>query len=131
MVLVAEGSAFSRALIRAELEMAGYSVIEAASAPEAIQRLSAGTVHAVLTAADLPVTGGADLPDAIRGNRSRAHIPILGLASNDAEIERLRERFDDCRLRFDREGMLQSLARLLSAVQPAATECTPAVPEHG
>lgn len=55
-VLVADGSAFSRGLLRGGLDIAGYRVSEAGNLAEATRALEAHRVDIVVTAASLPPT---------------------------------------------------------------------------
>jgi two-component system chemotaxis sensor kinase CheA len=118
-ILIAEPSKFSRGLIRGGLDMAGYQVFEAANLGEAIRRLEQQPVDAVVTALDLPPDGTSALLAAIRGRPDWKAIPILALAES-AEQARAGSvqaaGFQDCQVKFDREAMLASLARLASAL---------------
>jgi two-component system chemotaxis sensor kinase CheA len=122
-ILVAEASAFSRGLIRSGLDMAGYRVIEAANLSEAIGKLEQQPVDAVVAALDLPPTGTSALIAAMRLRPEWGAIPVLALAES---VEQVRERtgdaadFHDCQVKFDREAMLASLARLASALTSSA-----------
>jgi two-component system chemotaxis sensor kinase CheA len=129
-ILVAEPSAFSRGLIRSGLDMEGYQVVEAANLDEAIRRLEQNAVDLVVTALDLPPQGGSAVMDAMRRRPEWRGIPILSLADSADEAkaeqakaeqalaEKNRETpgrhtdFQDCQMKFDREGMLESVARL-------------------
>jgi two-component system chemotaxis sensor kinase CheA len=118
-VLVAEPSAFSRGLLRTELEMAGYEVVEAPGVDEAIARLDERPVRLVLAAVDLPSDGAAALAAALRQRPEWQAIPVLALA---ASADAARAGFQDCQLKFDHEAVLGSVARLISAaarVDPA------------
>jgi two-component system chemotaxis sensor kinase CheA len=126
-VLVAEASAFSRGLIRSGLDMVGYHVLEAANLDEAIRSLEQHPVDVVVTALDLPPSGSSALLTAMRQRAEWHEIPILALA-NSAEQARAQAGqtagFQDCQAKFDREAMLESVARLASAL--AACEAVPA-----
>ena len=65
-ILLAEGSAFSRGLIRAGLDMAGYRVLEAANLDQAIRGLEQQPVDIVVAALDLPPKGSFALLEAMR-----------------------------------------------------------------
>jgi len=129
-VLVAEGSAFSRGMIRSGLDMAGYRVLEAANLDEAIRGLEQQPVDIVVAALDLPPNGSSALLAAMRRRPEWEGIPILALAES-AEQVRTRARqppgqtidFQDCQVKFDREAMLVSVARLSSAL--ASAEAAP------
>jgi len=132
-ILVAEASAFSRGLIRSGLEMAGYRVIEAASLSEAIRGLEQQPVDAIVATLDLPPTGTSALLAAVRLRPEWKAVPILALADS-AEQVRARSGepagYQDCQVKFDRDAMLASLARLASALAPPALERVPAGKER-
>jgi two-component system chemotaxis sensor kinase CheA len=117
-VLVTEASAFSRGLLRNQLEMAGYRVIEASSALDAIDKLGKEAVDIVVTALDLPDRTAFALLGQITEQPGLRNIPVVALderaeEGSDAEQDR---RFADYLPKFDRAAMLQSVARLSMAV---------------
>jgi CheY-like chemotaxis protein len=126
-ILLAEGSAFSRGLIRSGLDMAGYRVLEAANLDQAIRRLEQQPVDVVVAALDLPPNGSSALLEAMRRRPEWEGIPMLALADS---AEQIRARagqpmdFQDCQVKFDREAMLESVARLAAAL--ASAEPVPA-----
>jgi two-component system chemotaxis sensor kinase CheA len=126
-ILLAEGSAFSRGLIRAGLDMAGYRVLEAANLDQAIRGLEQQPVDIVVAALDLPPKGSFALLEAMRRRPEWEGIPMLALADT---AEQMRARagqsvdFQDCQVKFDREAMLESVARLAAAL--ASLEPAPA-----
>ncbi len=115
-ILVAEASAFSRGLIRSGLDMAGYRVIEAANLDEAIRGLEHQPVDIVVAALDLPPNGSAALLAAMRRRTEWETIPILALADSTEQVRARQVEFQDCQVKFDRDAMLQSVARLASAL---------------
>ncbi len=117
-ILIAEGSAFSRGLLRGGLDIAGYRVSEAANLGEAMRELESRTIDIVVTAASLPPEGGSALQTAMRGRPEWKGIPILALGDSDAEVKALSAAhlFEDCQTKFDREAMLTSLTRLSAAL---------------
>ncbi len=124
-ILIAEGSAFSRGLIRNSLDMAGYRVVEAANLEQAIRGLEQEPVDAVVAALDLPPDGTAALLAAMRRRPEWEPIPVLALADSAEQIQTTVIRpagFQDCQAKFDREAMLESLARLASALGSAVPE---------
>ena len=103
--------------------MAGYRVIEAANQEEVIQKLEQQAVDVVVTALDFPPDGGSALRAAMRRRPEWEGIPVLALASSARQMEAGgagRQDFEDCQVKFDREAMLESLARLAAALVPAA-----------
>jgi two-component system, chemotaxis family, sensor kinase CheA len=132
-ILVAEASAFARGLIRSGLDMAGYHVVEAANLSEAINGLEEQPVDAVVAALDLPPTGTSALLAAIRLRPEWKAIPILTLADSAEQVLGRAGQstgFQDCQVKFDREAMLASLARLAAALASAAREPVPAGKER-
>jgi two-component system chemotaxis sensor kinase CheA len=129
-ILVAEASAFSRGLIRSSLDIAGYRVLEAADVDEAIREMKQQAADVVLAALDLPPTGAASLCAALRGQPEWRQIPVLALADSPGQIKPSSAQaagFDDCQDKFNREALLESVARLASA--HAASEAAPAFSE--
>jgi two-component system chemotaxis sensor kinase CheA len=127
-VLVAEGSAFSRGLIRSGLDMAGYRVLEAANLDEAIRTLEQQPVNVVVAGLDLPPGGSSALLAAMRRRPEWTGIPVLALADS---VEQARAQscqpagFQDCQVKLDREAMLGSVARLAAALNQAEAEPVP------
>jgi len=127
-ILVAEASAFSRGLIRSGLDMAGYRVQEAANLDEAIRGLEQQPADVVVAAIDLPPKGSSALLAAMRGRPEWEGIPLLALADSAGQAQLSPARaagFEDCQAKFDREAMLEAVARLASARASAtAPACT-------
>ncbi len=124
-ILVAEGSAFSRGLIRTGLDMAGYRVLEAANLDEAIRGLEQQPVDVVVTALDLPPNGSSALLADMRRRPEWQRIPVLTLAESAEQVQAQAGHsidFEDCQVKFDQEAMLESVARLASALASAETE---------
>ena len=118
-ILVAEASPFSRGLIRSGLDMAGYHVLEAASLDEALRSLERHPVDIVVTALDLPPNGSSALLAAMRSRTEWQRVPVLALADSAEQMQAQSGQvadFQDCQVKFDREAMLGSLARLASAL---------------
>jgi two-component system chemotaxis sensor kinase CheA len=127
-VLVADASAFSRGMIRGGLDMAGYSVLEAANLDEVIRKLEQHTVDVVVTALELPPDGGSALVAALRSRPELAKIPILALVESiDPSRAAVAQTagFQDCQAKFDGLLVLESVARLVSpqTVNEASAEC--------
>jgi two-component system chemotaxis sensor kinase CheA len=120
-VMVAEPSAFSRGLVRNCLEMAGYHVVEAADAQEALRMLDKRKIDVLVASLDLPLEGGFGLLEKMHSVSKFSGIPALALADTAEETkshgEHPRE-FEDYQVKFDRAAMLRSVARLAAAVTP-------------
>ncbi len=121
-VLLAEPSAFARGLIRAELEMAGYDVVEAASRDEALEALERLAVEVVLASLELEPDGLTALTAAMRRRPEWSAIPVIALAGSAERAVRLPEGVAGCHSKFDRSAMLASIARLAAAVRQPAGE---------
>jgi two-component system, chemotaxis family, sensor kinase CheA len=116
-ILMADGSAFSRAMVRSGLDMADYVVLEAANLEQAITVLEQQGADVVLTALDLPPGGGSDLLTAMRLRKEWDKIPVVVLAGSAEQVRAVAAReagFEDCQPKFDRVLVLESVARLVS-----------------
>ena len=116
-ILLADASAFSRAMVRNGLDMAAYVVLEATNLEQAITLLEQQGVDVVLAALDLPPGGGSDLLTAMRLRQEWDKIPVVLLAGSAEQVRRAAAReagFEDCQLKFDRARVLDSVARLVS-----------------
>jgi two-component system chemotaxis sensor kinase CheA len=108
-LLLAESSPFVRGMLRMELEMAGYQVTEAQTGGEALQALERKNFNVVLASTSLPSADSSQLLDELKRRPLGERIPVLGLGTSSAEPH---DGFDDYQSKFDREGMLHSIARL-------------------
>jgi two-component system chemotaxis sensor kinase CheA len=114
-VMLAEASSFTRGIVRSSLEMAGYNVIEAVDARQALQELERRNVDVVAASLDLPAGGGFDFLEKMRRVPTLVGIPALALANRGDEKPprgKYPVEFEDFQMKFDRDAMLQSLARL-------------------
>ena len=114
-ILIADGSHFSRNLVRNYLEMAGYRVLEAADCQEALERLQRDRVDVLLSGLDLPGEGPFELLRRLRLEPEWCGLPAVALASGPEEMEQRGDRefeFDDYQMRFDKEATLNSISRL-------------------
>lgn len=121
-ILIVEASAFLRGLIRTNLDMAGYRVREAANLDEAIRVLEQQPVDIVVAALDLPPNGSSALSAAMRRRPEWCKIPILELAGSAGQVRTRASQsadFQECQMKLDREAMLESVARLASALTSA------------
>jgi two-component system chemotaxis sensor kinase CheA len=119
-VMIAEASPFVRGLVRNSLEMAGYQVVEAADTQEALRELDHRKIDVVLAGLDLPSDNGHSLVEEMRRSPGLAHVPALALIDNAEQAQTQSAQpqgFADYQLKFDREAMLESLARLANALE--------------
>lgn len=119
-VMIAEASPFVRGLVRNSLEMAGYHVVEAADTQGALRELESRNVDVVLAGLDLPPDGsGRGLLEEMRRLPGLVHVPALALIDSAEQAQAQREHprgFADYQMKFDRDAMLVSLAKLANAV---------------
>ncbi|KQQ40646.1 ATPase [Methylobacterium sp. Leaf125] len=116
-LLLVDDSAFFREMLSPVLKAAGYSVITAASADEAVATLlSNGRIDVVVCDLEMPGRNGFDLVGAMRKVEGRvAGLPVIGLSGTiGAEaIERARTLgIADLVAKFDRSGLISALAEL-------------------
>jgi two-component system chemotaxis sensor kinase CheA len=114
-VMLAEPSSFTRGIVRSSLEMAGYNVIEAADTRQALLELERREIDVVAASLDLPTAGGFDFLEKMRKMPTLAGIPALALANRGDEKPprgKYPVEFEDFQVKFDRDAMLRSLARL-------------------
>ena len=125
-VLIAEGSPFSRSILRSYLEMNGYRVLEAGDGEQALRMLSREQVDILLSSLDLPGVDAFEVLRRIREEPSLARLPVVALAHRLEETEPSGEmayQFDDYQLIHNRQEMLQSIERLAAALeQPELVE---------
>ena len=116
-LLLVDDSAFFREMLSPVLKAAGYNVITAASADEAVAcLLSNGRIDVVVCDLEMPGRNGFDLVGAMRKVEGRvAGLPVIGLSGTigaDA-IERARTLgIADLVAKFDRSGLISALAEL-------------------
>jgi two-component system chemotaxis sensor kinase CheA len=116
-ILLLESSIFTRGTIRASLEMAGYSVIEATNLDEATHKLEEQMVAAVLAELDIQSDGSSPLLAVMRGRSEWSGIPALALVEPEEVVRASAARaagFRDCQSKFDRVLVLASVARMVS-----------------
>ena len=80
-VLVADGSGFARALLRSSLEMAGHTVVEAASEAEALAGTARHRIDVVALSADLEQAGGGGSLIALIRKQAGREVPMLALGA--------------------------------------------------
>jgi two-component system, chemotaxis family, sensor kinase CheA len=109
-VLVVDTSAFSRALTKNSLELAGHRVVEAASVKDALARLGKERFEAVVAAADLPADDAAALLRQARADAAK-RVRVVGLTKKASDVKRKpKDNGYDCYvLRSDREALLRAV----------------------
>ncbi len=126
-VLLVDDSSFFRGVLRAQLEMAGYRVFEAADGSQALERLADQQFDVVVTDLEMPGMDGFELVRRIQGEERLKGLPVMAVTSAaPQEDDRQKGKgagFVDLQFKFDREGMLGALQRLASAL--GATSAPP------
>jgi two-component system, chemotaxis family, sensor kinase CheA len=124
-ILIADGSSFSRAMVRSSLDMAGYLVVEAENLDEVAARLDRQQIDIILAALDLPPTNIAALPAVLQRRPEWENIPIVALADSAEEAKNAAAwatGFEECHVKFDRSHLLESIARLIASRPSAAAQ---------
>jgi two-component system chemotaxis sensor kinase CheA len=115
IVMVAEPSSFTRSIVRSSLEMAGYRVVEAADSRQAMNELERRDVDVVAASLDLPSAGGFRFLEEMRRVPNLAGIPVIAMGNRGDERPARGKHavdFADFQMKFDRDAMLQSVAKL-------------------
>jgi two-component system chemotaxis sensor kinase CheA len=106
------------------LKAAGYRVVTAGSADEALATLGTGLrVDALVTDVEMPGRDGFALVEALRAGGRHADLPVVALAGGVTPeiVERARRlRIGDFVAKFDRSGLVAALAELEPALGEAA-----------
>jgi len=124
-VLVADASAFARGMIKAGLDMAGYTVLEAANLDEAVRKLEHQPVDVIVVALELPNKGSLALLAALRRRPEWVGIPVLALTDqgDPARLSAARNAgFRDCQAKGDQELVLDAVARMVAPPESADAE---------
>jgi len=123
-VLLVDDSIFFRELLTPLIKAAGYRVVAAASAAEALAALkSDGRFDLIVTDTDMPEMDGFVLAEAVRAMPSRATLPIIALAAmvSAEAIERGRVvGFHDFVAKFDRTGLIAAIKEQSADLNRAA-----------
>jgi two-component system, chemotaxis family, chemotaxis protein CheY len=83
-VLVVDDSPTMRGLIRLALTGGGFTVVEAASGPEALDRLAQHPVQAILTDVNMPQMDGISFVRSVRSDPKHRKTPILIVTTESA-----------------------------------------------
>jgi CheY-like chemotaxis protein len=82
LILVVEDNEANQLLVRAVLELEGFSVDIAGSAPEAVERLQASTPDLILMDIQLPGQDGLSLTRQLKDDPNTADIPVVALTAH-------------------------------------------------
>jgi two-component system chemotaxis sensor kinase CheA len=112
-VLLVDDSAFFRDLLAPLIKAAGYRVVAAASAADALAALKSDTrFDLIVTDIEMPEMDGFALAEAVRAMPMAAEIPIIALATmvSAETVERGRAAgFHDFVAKFDRAGLVAAI----------------------
>jgi two-component system chemotaxis sensor kinase CheA len=112
-VLLVDDSAFFRELLAPLIKAAGYRVIAAASAADALAALKSDTrFDLIVTDIEMPEMDGFALAEAVRAMPAAAAVPIIALATmvSAETVERGRAAgFHDFVAKFDRAGLVAAI----------------------
>jgi two-component system, chemotaxis family, sensor kinase CheA len=112
-VLLVDDSAFFRDLLAPLIKAAGYRVVTAASAADALAALkSEARFDLIVTDIEMPEMDGFALAEAVRAMPAAAEIPIIALATmvSAETVERGRAvGFHDFVAKFDRAGLVAAI----------------------
>jgi two-component system chemotaxis sensor kinase CheA len=123
-VLLVDDSAFFRELLAPLIKAAGYRVVAAASAADALAALKSDTrFDLIVTDIDMPEMDGFALAEAVRAMPAAAAIPIIALATmvSAEAVERGRDvGFHDFVAKFDRAGLVAAIKEQSADLSRAA-----------
>ncbi len=123
-IMLVDDSAFFRDMLAPLIKAAGYQVIAAGSAAQALATIKSGArVDVVVTDVDMPEMDGFQFAAALRDDPTTAAVPIIALSamvSADA-IERGRAvGFHDFVAKFDRTGLIAAIKEQTDDLHQAA-----------
>ena len=117
-LLLVEDSPFFRNLTVPLLSAAGYKVTAAEDARHALDELSQKKYDMIVTDIEMPGMDGFDFATACRSNPNINGIPIVAYTStvSDEIVKRTKNvGMQDCIMKTDRPGLLESVARCLTS----------------
>jgi two-component system cell cycle response regulator len=94
LVLVADDSATVRALLRLELEAAGYGVVEAENGEQAVELATTSQPSVILLDVEMPVLDGHQALAALKADERTSDVPVVflsGRGAGDDLVQALRE----------------------------------------
>lgn len=119
-VLYVEDNKENRLLVRRVLEAEGYTVIEAESAAQALERLESGVPNLILMDINMPEIDGYTLTTRLRQNPKMRGVPIIAMTANVMRGDRERTMEAGCdgyiQKPFDVDTLGQQLKQFLQGV---------------
>jgi len=123
-VLLVDDSPFFRNLLAPLLSVAGYEVVTAECAGDALKLCEAGeTFDIIISDIEMPGMNGFEFAEAVKSDSRWSETPIVALSSHTAPRDLARGRdagFRDYVAKFDRDGLLSTLNETLSELRGAA-----------
>jgi len=123
-VLLVDDSAFFREMLAPLIRAAGFRVVAAASAAQALAAIKSGTrADLVVTDIEMPDMDGFELAVTLRADASTAAIPVIGLSAmiSAEAIERGRVvGLQDFVAKFDRTGLVAAIKEQSADLHRAA-----------
>jgi signal transduction histidine kinase/CheY-like chemotaxis protein len=124
-ILVVDDNATNRQILGTQLSDAGFTILTASSAPEALELLDRHpAVALVITDQQMPDVSGAELAAAIRREGKFAAVPIILLSSGSLDAGPAEDCFSARLMKPAR--MPQLMAALAAALRPAPPDEMPA-----
>ena len=123
-IMLVDDLAFFRDMLAPLIKAAGYQVVAAASAAEALTAIKSGArVDIVVTDIEMPDMDGFALTAALRQNAATAAIPVIALSamvSADAIARGRQVGFHDFVAKFDRTGLIAAIKEQTDDLHQAA-----------
>jgi two-component system chemotaxis sensor kinase CheA len=123
-LLLVDDSAFFRNLLAPVLQAAGYDVVVAPAAKDALAMLERNSrFDVVVTDIEMPDVDGYEFAEAVRANARISHIPMIALSSSltSAAVAKSEQLGMHAYVaKFDRRGLLQALKTAAIEMQEAA-----------
>jgi two-component system, chemotaxis family, sensor kinase CheA len=123
-LLLVDDSVFFRNMLPPVLQAAGYEVVTATNAEEALAILKTGRRFDVIVSdIEMPGMNGLQFAQAVRAEQRTAHVPMIALSSHAAPgmVEQVRQAgFRELVAKFDRPGLVAALKELAVEWERAA-----------
>jgi two-component system chemotaxis sensor kinase CheA len=123
-LLLIDDSPFFRNLIAPLLSSAGYDVVTASSADQALKLCDRGEQYDVIISdIEMPGMSGFEFAETLKKNERWRDTPLVALSSHSSPKDIARGRqvgFDDYVAKFDRDALLQTLSEAFSELKGAA-----------
>ena len=95
-ILVADDSATMRMIVQATLTGAGWKVVTAGNGQEALEMARSHPIDLVVSDWNMPVMGGLELIQGLRGEDQYVDVPVLVLTTEDDVDSKMAARIWEC-----------------------------------